>query len=43
MSREDRQGRSKKQLQYSERVAAVSFIGMVVVALSVYVYQLIFV
>lgn len=41
MSREDRQGRSKKQLEYSEKVGAISFIGMIVVLLGYYFYQVI--
>ena len=41
MSREDRQGKSKKQLRYSENVGFFSFVGMIVILLGYYFYQVI--
>ena len=41
MGREDRQGRSKKQLKFSENVAAVSFLVLFTSIMVYYFYQLI--
>jgi hypothetical protein len=41
MSRKDRQGRSKKQLSYSENVAGVSFLILLGAVLVYYFYQII--
>ena len=41
MGRENRQGRSRKQLEYSEKVGFFSFMGMIVILLGYYFYSLI--
>jgi len=41
MGRENRQGKSRKQLEYSEKVGFFSFIGMMVILLGYYFYSLI--
>ena len=41
MGRENRQGKSRKQLEYSEKVGFFSFLGMIIIALGYYFYSLI--
>ena len=41
MGREQRQGKSKNQLEYSEKVGFFSFLGMIIIALGYYFYTII--
>ena len=41
MGRKQRQGRSKSQLEYSEKMGFFSFIGMIIIGLGYYFYTII--